>query len=69
MQAELKSLEEKAFSSLEALEREVTRYDRLSRTSDVHASLNNFTRQQYENTSFAWSQLESKYWALFGMGF
>ena len=69
MMAELKSLEDKAFSSLEALEREVTRYDRIGRTADVHASLNNFTRQQYENTSFAWSQLENKYWHLFGMGF
>ena len=69
MNKELKSLEEAAFKGLEALQREVTRYDRLSRTNEVHATLNNFTRQQYENTSYAWSQLEAKYWHTFGMGF
>ena len=42
---------------------------RLNRTNEVHATLNNYTRQQYENTSYAWSQLEAKYWQTFGMGF
>lgn len=69
MNSELKKLEQKAFADIEAVEREASRFDRLSRTSDVSAVLNNFTRQQYENTSFAWSQLEAKYWAMFGMGF
>ncbi len=66
---ELKTLEEKAFAGLDNLEREVARYYRLGRYTDVAATLNNYTREQYENTSFAWSQLEAKYWALFGMGF
>ncbi len=69
MNKELKILEEAAFNGLEALQREVTRYDRLNRINDVHATLNNFTRQQYENTSYAWSQLEAKYWHTFGTGF
>ena len=66
---ELKRLEEKAFGGLDALESEVSRYDRLGRDSEAAASLNNYTREQYENTSYAWGQLEAKYWALFGMGF
>jgi len=69
MCSELKDLEEKAFAGLDALEREVTRYDRIGRRTDVEGSLNTYTREQYENTSYAWSQLESKYWSLFGMGF
>ena len=55
--------------ALEAIEREATRLDRLGRIDDMRATLNGFTRDQYENTSFAWSKLEAKYWSLFGMGF
>ena len=69
MMKEVKALEDKAFGGLDALQREVTRFDRLGRVEDVNATLNNYTRQQYENTSFAWSQLEAKYWQMFGMGF
>lgn len=69
MNGELKKLEDKAFGRLSTLEREATRLDRIGRIDDVHATLNNFTNQEYENTTFAWSQLEAKYWQLFGMGF
>ena len=69
MNAELKRLEDNAFARLEVVEREAARYDRLGRTDDMRATLNNFTRDQYENTSYAWSQLEAKYWQMFGMGF
>lgn len=69
MCAELKSLEESAFKGMDALEREVTRFDRLGRKADAAASLNSYTAQQYETSSFAWSQLENKYWGMFGMGF
>jgi len=69
METELKKLEDNAFNRLESIEREATRYNRLGRTDDVHATLDNFTRDQYENTSYAWSKLEAKYWNMFGMGF
>ena len=69
MMKELKSLEDAAFGRLETIEREAARFDRLGRIDDVRATLNGFTRDQYENTSFAWSKLEAKYWSLFGMGF
>ena len=69
MNSELKKLEQKAFADIDALEREATRLARISHNSEAAAALNNFTRQQYENTSFAWSQLEAKYWNMFGMGF
>jgi len=69
MRNELKRLEDNAFDRLEAVEREAARLDRLNRIDDRRATLNNFTRDQYENTSFAWSQLEAKYWQMFGMGF
>ena len=69
MRSELKRLEDNAFGRLEAVEREASRLDRLNRIDDRRATLNNFTRDQYETTSFAWSQLEAKYWHMFGMGF
>ena len=69
MCSELKTLEDKAFKGLDALEREVSRYDRIGRHTDASAALNNYTREQYENSSFAWSKLEANYWHLFGMGF
>ncbi len=69
MMKELKSLEDAAFVRLETIEREAARFDRLGRIDDVRTTLNGFTRDQYENTSFAWSKLEAKYWSLFGMGF
>ena len=69
MNKELQRLEDNVFNSLEAIEREATRLDRLGRIDDMRATLNGFTRDQYENTSFAWSQLEAKYWNMFGMGF
>ena len=69
MNKELKRLEDNAFNRLEAIEREASRFERLGRIDDMRATLNNFTRDQYENTSFAWSQLEAKYWSMFGMGF
>ena len=62
MNKELQRLEDNVFNSLEAIEREATRLDRLGRIDDMRATLNGFTRDQYENTSFAWSQLEAKYW-------
>lgn len=31
--------------------------------------LNSYTYNVYDNTSYAWKQLEKKYWQLFGMGF
>ena len=69
MNKELQRLEDNVFNSLEAIEREATRLDRLGRIDDMRATLNGFTRDQYENTSFAWSQLEAKYWNMVGMGF
>lgn len=69
MMKEVKRLEDNAFAGMEALQREATRFDRIGRVADVNATLNNYTRQQYENTSFAWSQLEAKYWQMFGLGF
>ena len=69
MNQELKGLEDQCFNGLDAMEREAVRFDRLGRTADVTATLDNYTRQAYENSSFAWSQLEAKYWQMFGMGF
>ncbi len=66
---ELKNLEENAFGGLDALEREVSRFTRVGRADQATASLNNYTREQYENSSFAWSQLENRFWTMFGMGF
>jgi len=66
---ELKRLEEQAFNGMENLEREVVRLERLGNPQGMAAALDNFTRQQFENSAFAWQQLEAKYWLMFGMGF
>jgi hypothetical protein len=31
--------------------------------------LNDYTYRIYDNATYAWRQLEEKYWQLFGMGF
>ena len=31
--------------------------------------LNDYTFRVYDNTSYAWKQLEAKFWQMFGMGF
>lgn len=66
---ELKRLEEEAFGGLEDLEREAKRFNRLDRSSDVANLLNGYTSKIYANSTYAWQQLEAKYWSMFGMGF
>lgn len=66
---EIKVQEERAFDGLERLEREATRYLRLSRQTDATAELNSYTRSIYENTIYGWTKLENKFWTMFGMGF
>ncbi len=69
MNNELRSLEDQLFGGMSELEREVSRLGRLGRIADRTTALDNYTRLQFENSSFAWSKLEEKYWTLFALGF
>ena len=58
--------EGKAFSGLKPLEDDIMALDNGKKVTKL---LNAYTRQIYEGTVAAWSELEAQYWLMFGMGF
>jgi dipeptidase len=58
--------EGKAFSGLKPLEDDIMALDNGKKVTKL---LNAYTRQIYEGTVVAWSELEAQYWLMFGMGF
>ena len=42
---------------------------KLDNGKKVTKLLNDYTRQIYDGTVAAWSELEAQYWLMFGMGF
>ena len=63
-----------AFAGLESLERSVKNLKQdenasVDNTLRISALINDYTYKVYDNSSYAWKQLEAKYWQLFGMGF
>ena len=62
MNAELKRLEDAAFSGLADMERSFT-------SQSLANDVNNYTFQVYDETSAAWKRLEERFWQMFGMGF
>ena len=74
MMKTLFKLEEDAFGGLAELERTVKSYkSRENEDYDPRAQianlLNDYTYQVYDKAAYAWKQLETKYWQMFGMGF
>ncbi len=55
-----------AFSGLKALEDNVKAKKNPAKADKL---LNAYTKQVYDNTRAAWSDLEAQYWHMFGMGF
>ena len=55
-----------AFSGLKALEDNVKAMKNPAKADKL---LNAYTKQVYDNTRAAWSDLEAQYWHMFGMGF
>ena len=53
-----------AFSGLKTLEESIK-----TNPKKAAKQLNAYTKQIYDNTSAAWSDLEASYWQMFGMGF
>ena len=58
--------EGKAFSGLKPLEDNIMKLDNGKKVTKL---LNDYTRQIYDGTVAAWSELEAQYWLMFGMGF
>ena len=58
--------EGKAFSGLKPLQDNIMSLDNGKKVTKL---LNDYTRQIYDGTVAAWSELEAQYWQLFGMGF
>ena len=74
MMKEVLEQEQKAINGLAELERNVKalkgRESEDSNTSAQIASLlNDYTCRVYDNTAYAWKQLEAHFWQMFGMGF
>ena len=65
MTDELLRLEKEAIDGLNTLEPDIKN----SRTDQWANLLNDYTYRTFDNASYAWRQLEEKYWHLFGMGF
>ncbi len=63
--AEVLRLEREAFDGLNTLEPSVKGVKPEQRAD----MLNSYTFRVYDNSSYAWRQLEAKYWQMFGMGF
>lgn len=59
--------EEKALNGMADLESDVQQA--IKQGHEVSTLLNSYTYSVYDETAFAWRQLESKFWTLFGMGF
>ena len=64
----------KAFDGLKDLEHSVQLLKqgenaKVDNTARITAIINDYTYKVYDNSSYAWKQLEAKYWSLFGMGF
>lgn len=74
MTKEILDQEQKAFKGLAELEsnikalkaRESEDYDP---SSQIAALLNDYTFRVYDNTTYAWRQLEVRFWQMFGSGF
>lgn len=74
MTKEILDQEQKAFKGLSELEsnikalkaRESEDYDP---SSQIAALLNDYTFRVYDNTTYAWRQLEARFWQMFGSGF
>ena len=74
MTKEILDQEQKAFKGLSELEsnikslksRESEDYDP---SSQIAALLNDYTFRVYDNTTYAWHQLEARFWQMFGSGF
>lgn len=74
MMQEVMNQEKQAFDGLAQLERSVKslkaledeNYDPSTQIANI---LNDYTYKVYDNTAYAWKQLEQKYWQMFGMGF
>ena len=58
--------EGKAFSGMKPLEDNIMKLDNGKKVTKL---LNDYTRQIYDGTVAAWSELEAQYWLMFGMGF
>ena len=66
--------ERKAFDGLKELEKNVkalkAREDEdFNPKNQISNLLNDYTYKVYDNTTYAWKQLEAKFWQMFGMGF
>ena len=66
--------ERKAFDGLKELENSVkslkAREDEdFNPKNQISNLLNDYTYKVYDNTTYAWKQLEAKFWQMFGMGF
>ncbi|MCR4816848.1 MAG: C69 family dipeptidase [Bacteroidales bacterium] len=66
--------ERKAFDGLKELEKNVkalkAREDEdFNPKNQISNLLNDYTYKVYDNTTYAWKQLEGKFWQMFGMGF
>lgn len=66
--------ERKAFDGLKELENSVkslkAREDEdFNPKNQISNLLNDYTYKVYDNTTYAWKQLEGKFWQMFGMGF
>ena len=71
---ELRKQEKSAFEGLADLEQSVKAYkaredENYNPKSDIASLVNNYTYRVFDNTAYAWKQLEERYWQLFGMGF
>ena len=66
---EVLKYEDKAFKELPELERDVVMYERDDAKEQITNLLNAYTSSVYDETSFAWMQLEHRFWHMFGMGF
>lgn len=74
MTDELMKQEKNAFAGLADLEKSVQAYklredETYNPKSDIALLLNDYTYRVFDNTAYAWKQLEERYWQLFGMGF
>ncbi|MBP5516193.1 MAG: C69 family dipeptidase [Bacteroidales bacterium] len=74
MMKEVLNQEKKAIDGLKDLERTVKAYsDRedvnYNPKAQISSLLNDYTFRVYDNAAYAWKQLETKFWQMFGMGF
>ncbi len=74
MMDEVLKQEKAAFAGLDELEKSIKAYrgredENYNPKADMAALLNDYTNRVFDNTAYAWKQLEERYWLLFGMGF